>query len=386
VRVLFSCVAGHGHFHPLVPLARAFADEGHEVAFATSASFAERVRAAGFEVLPAGMNGAELDARFAGFRRHLLTLPVPDRRPLAFTRRFGTLEAPAKLGALREVVTTWGPELLIHESADLAAPIVATALGLPSVHHAFGRLVPPACFERAATETAPLWMELGLEPDLLCGVYRGAYVDLCPPSFQSDTVPPRTRVELVRPLFPAARAEASPPWLDALPERPTVYVTLGTVHNDIGVFRLVLDALAGLDCNVVVTIGRDNDPGALAPVPANAVVERYVAQSFVLPHASVVVGHGGSGSTLAAFAHGLPQLLLPQGADQFDNAARCSELGAGLVLMPDELTAEAVRARVETLLSDPSYGTRARALAAEIAEMPHPREVASRLVATQAVW
>jgi UDP:flavonoid glycosyltransferase YjiC (YdhE family) len=93
-----------------------------------------------------------------------------------------------------------------------------------------------------------------------------------------------------------------------------VYATLGTVHNDLGVFRLILDSLAGLDCNVTMTVGRDNDPLGLEPIPSNAFVDRYVAQSFVLPHATVVVSHGGSGSMLGAFAHGLPTLVLPRGA------------------------------------------------------------------------
>jgi UDP:flavonoid glycosyltransferase YjiC (YdhE family) len=109
-----------------------------------------------------------------------------------------------------------------------------------------------------------------------------------------------------------------------------------------------------------------------------------VSQGLVLPAASVVVSHAGSGSMLATLAHGLPSLVLPQGADQFDNAARCSELGAAVALMPDEVTESAVRDAVRTLLDDPSYRDRAAALAAEIAAMPHPREVARRLAGTAA--
>ena len=381
MRVMFSCVAAFGHFHPLVPLARAFAEEGHEVAFATSGSFAEHVEAAGFDLLPAGMDEAELRVRFAPYRERLLELPISERRPFSFTWRFGTLEAPAKLDELKEVVGTWRPELVVHESADLAAPIVAAAAGLPSVHHSFGRLVPTACFERAAAATVSLWEALGLAPEPLCGAFRGVYVDNCPPSFQSARPPAGTVVEPVRPLYPAAKSEAPPVWLAALPDRPTVYVTLGTVHNDLSVFRVLLDALAPLDLNVVVTIGRDNDPRALEPVPPNAVVERYVAQSFLLGLAAVVVSHGGSGSTLATLAAGLPSLLVPQGADQFENADQCADLGVGIVLLPGEVTPEAVRASVEHLLAESSYRERARAMATEIAALPHPREVASRLAA-----
>ena len=76
----------------------------------------------------------------------------------------------------------------------------------------------------------------------------------------------------------------------------------------------------------------------------------------------------------------MPTLLVPQGADQFENAARCAELGAGLVLMPGHVSAASVRAAVETLLADASYRDRARALAAEIASMPSPSEVVARIV------
>ena len=34
MRVLFSCTAGYGHFHPLVPFAQALKRAGHEVAVA----------------------------------------------------------------------------------------------------------------------------------------------------------------------------------------------------------------------------------------------------------------------------------------------------------------------------------------------------------------
>lgn len=43
MRVLFTCVVGHGHFNPMVPLARAFEHAGHEVAFATDPGFVGRV-------------------------------------------------------------------------------------------------------------------------------------------------------------------------------------------------------------------------------------------------------------------------------------------------------------------------------------------------------
>lgn len=379
IRVLFSTTPGYGHFHPLVPLARAFVDDGHEVVFATAASFAEHVEAIGFRTVAAGIEPDEIAARFAPYRERLGEMPIADRRPYAFTWRFATVEAPGKLPELMEAAARFEPDLLVYESGDLAAPIAASALGVPSVHHGFGRLVPVACYQRAAPEVEGLWRGVDLEPEPLCGAFSRLYLDVCPPSFQTASLPPSATSARIRPQFVARIGEAVPAWVEALPERPTVYVTLGTVVNALPAFRVLLDGLADVDCNVVATIGRDNDPVLLEPLPPNAWVERYVSQALVLPHASVVVSHGGSGAVLATFAHGLPMLLMPNLADQFENAERCVELGAGLVLMPGEVTPDAVRAGVERLNGEPSFRERAAEVAAEIAAMPAPREVARRL-------
>lgn len=382
MRILFSCVGAYGHFHPLVPLARALADREHEVAFATSSAFGERIEAAGFRFFAAGLTQAELEQQFTEHRARLRALPIPDRRPYAYRWRFAEIDSPARLPALREAAAAWKPELMIHESSELAGPLVAASLGLPSVNHNFGRMIPRICLESAAESVAALWRADGVEPEPLCGAFRGGYVDICPPSFQTETVPAGTPVQPVRPLFPAAPGESPPAWLDELRQRRTVYVTLGTVHNDLTVFRTILDALEHVDCSVIVTIGPANDPGLLDPVPANARVERYVAQAFLLPECDVVVAHGGSGSTLATLAYGLPSLLLPQGADQFENADQLVALGAGLALLPGALTVDAVRNAVVELLEDPSYRKRAESVAAEIARMPHPDDVTPAIVAS----
>ena len=111
--------------------------------------------------------------RFAPYRERFTEMPIADRRPYAFTWRFATVEAPGKLSDLMEAAERLEPDLLVYESADLAAPIGA-ALGITSVHHGFGRLVPVACYERAAPEVEALWRGVGLEPEPLCGAFRGS--------------------------------------------------------------------------------------------------------------------------------------------------------------------------------------------------------------------
>ena len=160
-------------------------------------------------------------------------------------------------------------------------------------------------------------------------------------------------------------------------------MTLGTVVNAVERFRVLLDALAEVDCNVVATIGRDLDPDALEPVPANAIVERYVPQAELLPHCAVAVAHGGSGSTLGALAHGVCRCCsCPAAADQFENADRMrGRRRRARRCCPTRSTPLRSARRSTTLLGDPSYAAAARGVAAEIDEMPSADEVAAALSA-----
>jgi UDP:flavonoid glycosyltransferase YjiC (YdhE family) len=98
-------------------------------------------------------------------------------------------------------------------------------------------------------------------------------------------------------------------------------------------------------------------------------VQTWVPQAELLPHVDVVVHHGGSGTTLGALTVGAPQLILPQGADQFANAYAVGAAGAGLPLLLDELSADAIAEPVRKLLPHGHTGHRAaaRTIAEEIA-------------------
>ena len=194
---------------------------------------------------------------------------------------------------------TWQPNLIVHDSSDFAAPVAADEAEILSINHSFRRLVPldvvadtasKAGFPPIRSADIPRHLRRHRTAELpnrsLTGRGSGR------PSETGTGRPPST--------------EQAPAWLDGLPNRPTVYVTLGTVFNDLSVFGVLLEALADVDCNVIATVGPSLDPAELAPIPENAHVERYISQSLVLPLASVAVIHGGSGSTLAALAHGLP--------------------------------------------------------------------------------
>lgn len=160
---------------------------------------------------------------------------------------------------------------------------------------------------------------------------------------------------------------------------PLVYLTLGTVQNRTSLFRVVLDGLASLEVRLLATVGPNGDPASLGPQPPHVRVERYISQTAVLTRSTVVVSHGGSGTALAALGHGIPQVCLPQAADQFRNALGVTRCGAGLALMPEQATARAISEAVTKVLQDNAFRVNAERVRDQIAAMPPPSAVVTRL-------
>ena len=194
------------------------------------------------------------------------------------------------------------------------------------MEHSYGPAIQNDVIRAAGDATAPFWRSHGLAPHPLGGFYRYLYLDVCPASLQ---VPEAVTgaVQGIR-TVETQPPETHPPWLDALRELPIVYITLGTVYNqNLDVFRALLDGLRDEALNIVVTVGKQNDPAVLGRQPSNVHVHQYIPQELLLPHCAAVVTHGGAGSTLGALAFGLPLLVVPQGADQFYNADRVVAAG-----------------------------------------------------------
>ena len=200
MRVLFSSTWGYGHIFPMVPLARAFAAAGHEVRWATSAGSARHVVDAGIDAVPAGLDASEVRAAELRIRTELATLRPEHRAAHAYPNLFARAAAPAMLTDLLPFARAWQPALLVHEHAELAAPLVAELLGVPSVTHSFGGGIPPAILESAREVLAPVWEEHGRTIPPSAGHFTGTYLDICPPRVQTVGLDHILTVQALRPV------------------------------------------------------------------------------------------------------------------------------------------------------------------------------------------
>jgi UDP:flavonoid glycosyltransferase YjiC (YdhE family) len=380
LKVLVTSPALLGHLNPMVPVAQAMAARGHSVLWALPADGVEEVERRGLRAV-AATPAVPFGPALAVQRYPELGAMAPDRAPeVMFGKLWGAIFSAAMLDGLVPTALDWRPDLVIADAADFSGHILAAELGVPSITKGFGPLLPEVRVAAAGRDVAPLWRSRGLEPRPYGGAYDTLYLDIYPPRLHigpADHVPRR---QPVRPHSDNGDVGDSSE-LPLPPSRsgaPLVYVTMGTVFNDPQRLRPVVDALADLPVRVLVTVGPRADPSALGPQGDHVRVERYVPQSALLQHCDVVVSHAGSGTVLASLALGIPQLCLPQGADQFLNAAAIAAAGAGLSIPPEQITSDAVAEAVSRLLADASFR---RAVRQSIDSMPTAADVAPTLEA-----
>ena len=380
MRVLVTTPAGLGHIHPMVPLALALAGRGHEVRWALPEQAASVVAEHGLNVVAITGCGPitpqEVMRRFP----ELGGLGPRDRPDAMFGKLFGAMATPPMLEGLEPVADEWRPHLIVADAAEFAGHIVAASLGVPSVTKGFGALLPEVRVASAAQEVEALWASRGHEPRRYGGAYDHLYVDIYPPEMQIETGTHVPHRQLMRPVTNDGALEGSAlPLPRARADAPLVYVTMGTVFNDASPLQRAVQAARSLNVRVLATVGPAADPAVLGDQPEHVIVERFVPQTAVLPQCDVVVSHGGSGTVLGALTLCLPQVCLPQGADQFLNAEAVAVSRAGLSLLPDAASVDAIRDAVATVLDEPSFRQAAQRVAGSIEAMPSPVEVAALL-------
>jgi hypothetical protein len=375
MRVLAVCLPSPGHVNPLLPLLRAFVAQGDAVLVASGEEAREAVLSAGATHHLAGRGfGAwfgELAGRIRGNPGEGLP---PDRIGAYFVPRlFAEIAADDMIEPVLAAGREFRPDLVLFETEAFAGPLAAAVLGVPAVHLQVLLLPEGEVPDLVADALTPLWSAYGQPVDRIRAVY-GDLLLATTPGFEPQAPPVETLA--LRPTSLPVRGPTPPPG------DPVVHLTLGTILNqDIGVFRCVIDALADEPVHLVVTVGRNNDPGALGPVPPNTQVEQYLPHAELLPSCSAIVHHGGAGTMFASLAHALPQVVLPQGADQFANGAALEGAGLALVLQPGEVTTDRVREVVRRVLGDEGYRRRAADMAGAIAAMPGAADVAAELLA-----
>jgi UDP:flavonoid glycosyltransferase YjiC (YdhE family) len=380
MHILFSSMPYLGHFYPLVPLARCLA-ERHEVQVASARSFGPEIIRANLRPVSAGVDGADA--------LQLLSAQFPDEPIRALERKRRVLSTDVAVPRMAEDLLRLSresrPDLLIHEEGELAAPIVSRVTGIPCV--TVGWAAPQMSLDRARRLRKALVPLRGAEVEGCCPfseIFGNLLLDTCPPSLRTSV----DGVSIPRwPMRPSVYDGGGrvPEWLRALGStvrrRPLVYVTFGTVRafNRLpGEMSSLLDAIEREPVDLIVTVGRNNDPALLGRRAPNVRIEQYIPQTRLLPYVDAVVTHGGVGTTIAALSHGLPLMILPRGANsQSRLAAACEAAGAAIV--PKSNDPAEIRRGLHAVMRSDRHRRAARQIAHEVTILPGSSGVAEKL-------
>jgi UDP:flavonoid glycosyltransferase YjiC (YdhE family) len=370
-----------GHSFPAIALCRRFSAAGDTPTLLTGTEWLETARAGGVDAIElAGLDPTtDDDDRDAGAKIHqraarMAVLNLPQLQELA----------PDLV--VSDVITACGgmsAELLGIPWIELNPhPLYLPSKGLPPLGSGLapgtgirGRLRDAAM--RALTarswraglrQRAEVRVQIGL-PATDPGPLRRLIATL--PALEVPRPDWPTEAVLVGPLHfePTEQLLPIPPG-----SGPVVVVAPSTaLTGKRGMAQTALDCLvpgAGLPVGARVVVSRLNGPDLTVPPWAVTGLGR---QDELLAHADLAICGGGHGMVAKTLLAGVPLVVVPGGADQWEIANRVARQGSGRLVRP--LTAEALVSAVDEVLSTPSYREAAQRAAASVAEVADPVRV-----------
>ena len=396
-RILFATIGSLGDLHPCIGLALELRRRGHRPTIASTEYYRRKVELLGIGFHPVRPDWDPTDPEIIRQCEDL------KRGPEILFRKLVLPHLPDTYQDLLEAAA--GADMMIAGELSYAAPLVAERLSLLWA----SAILSPASFlsahDPSITVNAPWlihvrkagwpayravmnagrlgtrhWWNPVRQLRRQLGLRRA-----CDPLFRDKFSP-----HMVLALFSRALAASQPDW-------PAGTLQPGFVFFDHPASDRESDAwleefFAPLDPPIVFTQGSTavHAPGNFYQVSAEAARRLgrrallvgttaapwdpsphiralpYAAYSRIFPRAAVNVHQGGSGTVGQALRAGRPQLIVPFGWDQPDNAARVERLGAGIHLRRSAYTAGSAAAALERLLLAAPFGGQAARLGAQI--------------------
>lgn len=374
---------GTGHLNPLIALSRHLIARGHRVTFFQKAELEDRIRPFGPEFCAIG-NTDQGPTECPRAERTSDTSSDPTDIRWAIRRIIDDLgwflrEAPS-------AIATAGVDALIVDEIVLPGSTLAELINLPyfvvstSIPHRFGWRKPKGLGEtdtplrraqRRSLEVSLFRSQGPVQHSL--DKYRKEQglgtirkIALTHPELAHIAQLPRC-LDLPRRALPLTFHYAGP-WVDGearfasafpwerLDGRRLIYASLGTAwKNGSSIFQRIAEACAGLDVQLVISLGGRQHPDMFQQLPGNPLVVKNAPQLDLLKRAAAVITHAGLNTALEAILQAKPMVAIPRHFDQPAVAARLVKEGVAIALPIETLSADLVRSALSTILLEPRY-------------------------------
>ena len=359
-KIVFFCIPAHGHTNPTLGVVRELVRRGHSVWYYSYDAFREKIEAAGATFVSCQAHDSQLRLSPADSIRVV--------KDVGFSLQVLADSALAMEASLCAQLRSLQPDCIVGDSMALWARGIADKLHVPFVcsitTFAFNRysarvmqsdlagmfrmlLAMPRAkkqLKRLQAAGYPFRTVLDViscDDSLPTVVYTSPQFQPCSETFSDK----------VHFVGPSVRPVEKP---FAKPGTPLVYLSMGTVHDDLpAVYQACLEGLADSGCHLVVSAGACADKVRAMVLSPNVQVFERVDQMAVLQQADVFISHCGMNSVNESLYCGVPLVMLPQTSEQTGVANRVAQLHAGI--RAEKATPTAILTAVQTILTDPSY-------------------------------
>lgn len=387
--IVFATFGSLGDVHPFFAIGREMQARGHRVTLATSEYHRAKIEREGFGFQPVRPDIADFGGPAGIFRTFGEGLggPIKVLRRDILPRLRETCDdllSAAKDADFLGAHPIYYPAPLVAEklrlpwAAMLLQPLALFSASDPSMLPILPATLQHLVFTLGAFATRPLVRPIHrLRADL------GLPATSKHPMFGAQ-YSPRLNLALFSPLlappqtdWPAATIATGFPFFDdgnsaeekqstSLQEfleagPPPLIFTLGSTAVDLSV-QFYLDSFVAaqtLGYRAIFLASAEAVQQLRSPLPTGMLALRYAPHGALFPRAAAIIHSGGIGTTAQALRSGQPQLVVPFGFDQPDNARRVVRLGVGRTLPHRHYNAARAAQLLRTLLSDVTMARRA---------------------------
>jgi len=376
--ILVFNVPAHGHVNPTLPVVRELSARGHRVIYYDAEEFRGKIEAVGVEFRPyppGGFTAADFAERAGSLPGVSAFLLEQCLRLLPFAVDEIGREKPGLL--LFDSIAIWGMQAAqlsdVPSVASISTAVYDGVRGAVSLRDSFhllrGALPALLPIVRGRRELVARFGSEVFPRRSIFPCLGDANLVYTSQAFQPDSPLIDDSFHFVGASIEDSTGHPDDlPEVDVDPDRPLVYLSLGTVYNRApGFLRTAFAAFSAHPARFVASVGDDANLDELGPVPHNFLVRPRVNQLGVLRRADAFITHGGMNSISEALHFGVPLVVVPRQIEQALNGRRVAALNAG-ILIGDRPPYGAVddvqlRTALDQVLHRPEYTEAARVIA-----------------------